>query len=176
MHDYSVMSDFCIPMDCCPPGSSVQGIFQARIPEWVAISSSKGFSLPWDQIFISCVSCFAGKFFTLWAIRETHSIIHGILNTYDTLEFVYIYLGLEGFARDSVVKNPPVKQEMWVWSLGWENPLEKEMATHSNIVAGRILWTKEPGRLQSMRSQKSDMTYWLNHHQQQRGKDYWLSY
>ena len=115
MRDYSVMSDFCNPMDCCPLGSSVQGIFQARIPEWVAISSSKGFSLPWDQIFISCVSCFADKFFTLWGIKETHSIIHGILNAYDTLEFVYIYLGLEGFAKDSVVKNPPVKQEMQVW-------------------------------------------------------------
>ena len=64
MHDYSVMSDFCIPMDCCPPGSSVQGIFQARIPEWVAISSSKGFSRFKEQIPVSCGSCIAGGFFT----------------------------------------------------------------------------------------------------------------
>ena len=77
----------------------------------------QGIFLPWDQICISCVSCFAGKFFALWAIRETHSTIPGILNTYDTVEFVYIYLGLDGFASDSVVKNPPVKQEIRVQSL-----------------------------------------------------------
>ena len=38
---------------------------------------------------------------------------------------------------------------MWVWSLSWENPLEKEMAAHSSILAWRIPWTEEPGRLQS---------------------------
>ena len=43
-------------------------------------------------------------------------------------------------------------REMWVQSLGWEDPLEKEMATHSNILAWKILWTEEPGRLQSMGS------------------------
>ena len=44
-------------------------------------------------------------------------------------------------------------QEMWVQSLGQEDPLEWEMATCSNILAWEILWTKEPGRLQSMGSQ-----------------------
>ena len=44
---------------------------------------------------------------------------------------------------------------MWVQSLGWEDPLEKEMATHSSILDWEIPWTEEPGRLQSMRSQKS---------------------
>ena len=43
--------------------------------------------------------------------------------------------------------------EMWVRSLGWEDPLEKEMATHSSILAWRIRWTGEPGGLQSMGSQ-----------------------
>ena len=52
------------------------------------------------------------------------------------------------------VKSPPATQETWVRSLGWENPLEKEMATHSSIVAWRILWTEEPGGLQSKGSQK----------------------
>ena len=47
----------CDPMDCSPPGSSVPGILQARIPEWVAISSSKGSSQPRDQTHISYVSC-----------------------------------------------------------------------------------------------------------------------
>ena len=53
-----------------------------------------------------------------------------------------------------MVKNPPARQEIWVWSLGWEDPLEKEMATHSNILAWRIPWTEEPGERQSMGSQR----------------------
>ena len=55
-----------------------------------------------------------------------------------------------GFPGDSEVKNLPAKQETWVQSLGREDPLEKEMATHSSIVAWRIPWTEEPGGLQSM--------------------------
>ena len=48
-----------------------------------------------------------------------------------------------------MVKNLSVIRETWVRSLGWEDPLEKGMATHSSILAWRIPWTKEPGRLQS---------------------------
>ena len=55
-----------------------------------------------------------------------------------------------------LVKNPPAMQETWVRSLGREDPLEKEMATHSSILAWRISWTEESGRLQSMGSQESD--------------------
>ena len=62
------------------------------------------------------------------------------------------------FPGDSVVKNPPAKQETWVQSLGQENPLEKKIATHSSIPAWEIPWTEEPGRLQSLGSQESDMT------------------
>ena len=57
-----------------------------------------------------------------------------------------------------LVKNLPAMQETWVQFLGWEDPLEKEMATHSSILAWRIPWTEEPGRLQSMGSQESDTT------------------
>ena len=53
-----------------------------------------------------------------------------------------------------MVKNLPAMQETWVGSLGQENPLEKEMATHSSILAWRIPWTEKPGRLQSTMSQK----------------------
>ena len=49
-------------------------------------------------------------------------------------------------------------QQMWVQSLVWEDPLEKQMAAHSSILAWEIPWTKEPGRLQSMRSQELDKT------------------
>ena len=48
------------------------------------------------------------------------------------------------------LKDPPAMRETWVQSLGWEDPLEKEMATHSSILTWRIPWTEEPGGLQSM--------------------------
>ena len=49
-----------------------------------------------------------------------------------------------------MVKNLPAMQETQVWSQGWEDPLEKGMATHGSILAWRIPWTEEPGGLQSM--------------------------
>ena len=52
------------------------------------------------------------------------------------------------------VKSLPTMRETWVWSLGLEDPLEKETASHSSILAWRIPWMKEPGRLQSMGSQR----------------------
>ena len=57
-----------------------------------------------------------------------------------------------------LVNHLPAVQETWVRFLGREDPLEKEMATHSSILAWRIPWTEEPGGLQSMGSQESDMT------------------
>ena len=53
-----------------------------------------------------------------------------------------------------MVKNLPVMQETWVWSLGWEGPLEEDMATHSSILAWRIPWTEEPAGLQSIGLQR----------------------
>ena len=57
------------------------------------------------------------------------------------------------FPGGSVVKNPPAMPKTGVQSLGWEDPLEKEMATHSSILAWEIPRTEEPGGLQSMGSQ-----------------------
>ena len=54
---------------------------------------------------------------------------------------------MQRFPGGLVVKNLPAKQEIWVRSLGQEDPLEKEMATHSNILAWEITWTEEPGGL-----------------------------
>ena len=54
----------------------------------------------------------------------------------------------------SAVKNPPAVQETRVGSLGQEDPLEKEIAAYSSILACNITWTKEPGRLQSMELQR----------------------
>ena len=53
-----------------------------------------------------------------------------------------------------MVKNLPIKPETRVWSLDWEDPLEKEMAMHSSILAWEIPWTEEPGGLQSLGSQR----------------------
>ena len=66
-----------------------------------------------------------------------------------------------GFPSSLVVKNPPamqVMQEMWIQSLGQEDPLEKDMATHSTIPVWEIPWTEDSGRLQSMGSQELDTT------------------
>ena len=56
------------------------------------------------------------------------------------------------FPGSSGVKNLPAMQEMWVQSLGQEDSLEKDIAIHSSILAGKIPWTEEPGGLQSMGS------------------------
>ena len=61
-------------------------------------------------------------------------------------------------SHGSVDKEPPAMKETRVQFLDWEDPLEKEMATHSSILDKRIPWTEEPGRLWSMGSQESDMT------------------
>ena len=53
-----------------------------------------------------------------------------------------------------MVKNLPAMQETCVQSLGWEDPLEKKMATHSSVLAWEITWTEEPGGLQSIASQR----------------------
>ena len=53
-----------------------------------------------------------------------------------------------------MVKRLSTMWETWVRALDWEDPLEKEMAIHSSIIAWKIPWTEEPGRLQSMRSQR----------------------
>ena len=67
--------------------------------------------------------------------------------------YVYIYLTWASQVAQRL-KHLPAMQETWVQSLGQEDPLEKEMATHSSILAWRIPWMEEPGGLQSMGSQR----------------------
>ena len=68
--------------------------------------------------------------------------------------------GEQGEEKNSVswqtqtVKRLPTMQETWVQSMGWEDPLEKEMATHSNTLALKIPWMEEPGGLKSMGPQR----------------------
>ena len=74
-----------------------------------------------------------------------HSLLLPKINT-----FKYIC----GFPSGSGIKNLSAMQETWVRSLVWKDPLEKEMATQSSALAWKIPWTEEPGRIQSMGSQK----------------------
>ena len=67
--------------------------------------------------------------------------------------YIYIYYIWASLVAQGL-KRLPAMRETWVRSLGWEDPLEKEIATHSTILAWRIPWTEEPGGLQSTRSQR----------------------
>ena len=63
----------CDPKDCSPPGSSVHGILQARILEWVVMPSSRVSSWPRDRTCVSCSSCITGRFFYHWATRNAYN-------------------------------------------------------------------------------------------------------
>ena len=78
----------------------------------------------------------------------THSIFLNFHNVW--VNFVLLALPLWASLVAQLVKNLPAMWETWVCSLGWEDPLEKEMATHSSTLAWKILWMEEPSRLESM--------------------------
>ena len=127
----------CDPLDCSPPGSSVHGILQARILEWVVISFSRGSFQPRDQTLISYVSCFGSW---IWGCKESDMTEQLIHNHHHIYIFFYLYM-LWASQMALVVKNPPTNAGdigMRVRSLGGEDPLEKEMASHSSILAWRI--------------------------------------
>ena len=63
----------CDPMDCSPPGSSLHGIVQARVLEWIAISFYRGSSLPRDRTQVSCI---ARRLFAVWATGESHNVMN----------------------------------------------------------------------------------------------------
>ena len=133
----------CDTSDCSPPGSSVHGILQSRTLEWVAMPSSRVSSQPRDWTCISCSSCIAGGFFTAEPPEKP--------------KYTWVNSWWIGFPGGAMVKNSPDNAgdtEMWVQSLGLEDALEKEMASHSSILAWGIPWTKESCKLQSMGLQR----------------------
>ena len=172
-------------MDCSPPGSSVHGISQARILEWVAISYSRGSSWPRDQTHISYISCIGRWILYCWAIKEAPIDISYILpnviynrgkknifkNIYLTSFFMFIFVHVKNSFKYQMwaslvvqlVKNLPAMWETWVQSLDWEDALEEGMATHSSFLAWRIPRTEEPGGLQSMESQRVEHV-WVTKH------------
>ena len=87
---------FCDSMNCSLPGSSVHGIFQARILEWVAIYSSRWSSWPRDQTHISCIS---RKILHCWVTREALYIYIGILFLYIIFFSIRVYLRFDAVLR-----------------------------------------------------------------------------
>ena len=81
----------------------------------------------------------------IFAETNTYGWQFAMLVNTDTTPVINVQVTKDkGFPGGSVVKNPAAKQETQVRSLGWEDPLEKEMATHSSLLAWEITWTKEP--------------------------------
>ena len=78
------------------------------------------------------------------------------LSTVAEYQEVQTYISMStpglGFPGGSVIKNLPAKEKMWIPSLGQKDPLKKEMATHSSVLAWEVPWTEESGRLQSLGS------------------------
>ena len=92
----------------------------------------------------------------LWSSRKQTWIFHSSSIIYIALHYTWASLVAQ------TVKNQTAVHETWVWSLGQEDPLEKEVATHSRILAWRIPWTEGPGGLQSMGSQKVECDWVTN--------------
>ena len=126
----------CDPMDCSLPGSSVHGILQARILERIAIPFSRDLLDP--------------------GIEPRSPVFRQILYhlNHQRSPYLYLYLYIPDFMVAQTVKRLLTMQETRVWSLGREDPLEKEMATHSSTLAWKIPWTEEPCRLQSIGLQR----------------------
>ena len=104
--------------------------------------------MPWRRERLPTPVSWPGEFhglFSPWGCKES-----------DTTEQLSLKFILSSWASlvAQMVKNLPSMQETQVQSLGWENHLEKEMSTHSNILAWRIPWTEMPGGLQAMGSQR----------------------
>ena len=97
--------------------------------------------------------------------KSFHGYIEGFSNVQQAdVGFLNVVTLLEVISLVAqMVKNLPAMQETKVQFLGWEDPLEWEMATHFSILAWRIPWTEEPGGPQSMMPQESDTTEWVTH-------------
>ena len=115
----------------------------------------------WSLVLIfskSSLNIWKSRFMYCWSLL---SIILGIsiisiLNT--RLPWWLVWASLVAQA----VKNTTAMRDTWIWSLGWEDPLEKGTSTQSSILAWRIPWTEMPGKLQSLGHKELDTTEWLS--------------
>ena len=147
-------------MDCGLPEFFIHGILQAWITEWVSMPSSRDIPKPGNKPRSLVSPALIGRFFTTSATREAWSNRINIIKLiYWSLmferEFPLVEMQLNYLHRWlSDKKSSRQWRRHWVWSVGQEDPLEQEMATHSSILAWKIPQTEEPGRLQSMGSQR----------------------
>ena len=147
----------CDLMACSQPGSFVHGILQARILERVAISFSRGSAWPRNWTHVSCLQAdffffkplshhgssgvgLVGPIFFISMVAK-RSIGYDIINWHSSLTGNIQVVFSFPLAQ-------PAMEETCIRLLGWEDPLEKEMVNHSTILAWKIPWTEEPGRLQ----------------------------
>ena len=120
-------------MDDSPPGSSVHGISQARILEWVAISFSRGSSPPRVQTCGSCISCFGRQDY----FPTSHQESQLVFIEYSIILFFYPYPQIQVLYFG----------DRWIY-------YKLAMAPHSSTLAWKVPWTEEPGGLQSMGSRR----------------------
>ena len=178
-------------MDCGLPGFLVHGILQARTLEWVAISFSNAWKWKVKVKSLSRVRLYIymynGMLFSLekeMLTRWEHPVKWDKTVPKRQILYNFTYVRhLKGFPGGTSGKESSRqhrRQKTRVRFLGQEDPLEKEMATHSSILAWRIPWTEEPDRLQSMESQrgrhdwaKSAMMKHLKYSDLQRRKGEW---
>ena len=126
---------------CYPLGSPVF-LCEVRAARWKVCPKQGGKAELSEKCGMLAKGMLLGVFCVAWTLQLLNSQIH------------CFYSCLQSFPDDSVVKNLPAKQDIQVRSLGCKDPLEKEMATHSSILAWKIPWTEETGELQSVGSQR----------------------
>ena len=142
----------CDPVNSSPPGSSVRGISQARILDWVVISFSRRSFQPRDQTQVSCT---AGSLYRLSHQGSTTNVLMKLQRR----------MNLTSFTNREQIEKLIIQHPFLHIHLTWNMPLilslfsirsllflEKAMAPHSSTLAWKIPWTEEPGRLQSMGS------------------------
>ena len=144
----------CAELQWTLSNSMPKCLYKFKIPLVVYEHSSCSISSPtglksfyWRKVDLSCL--------LISALQKSDSytyIFFSIVGYHRILNIVPCAVQWGGSLIAQTVKNLPAMQETWVRSLGWEDTLEKEMATDSSILAWRIPWTEEPGGLQFLRS------------------------
>ena len=147
------------PTLCNPVGYTVHGMLQARILEWIMDSYSPFQGIfptqGWNPVLPHCrrilyqLSHKGSKTTLEWVAYPFSSE-----SSWSGIELVSPALQVDSLPTELSGKPMQEIQKMWVQSLGREDPLEESVATHSSILAWKIPWTEEPGRLQSMESQR----------------------
>ena len=133
------------PMDCSLPGSSLHGILQARVQEWVAISFSRGSSRPRDQTLVSCIP---GRHFNLWATREVH-----VISTFACMSVqscptlcAPVDCSLPGSSVHGTIPERILEWNAISFSRGPSQPRAQTHISCVSCIGRRILYPEPPGK------------------------------